>query len=99
LNLFKLMIHNIAHADIFEKDNELRRVKRNINILFTIKKDGTIGDQILILSAGDSIINEELHEFIEQTNGKWINNTGEDQLVILPVVSSLKEYSINKSEH
>jgi len=58
---------------------------RYYNVVMKIQKDGTIDKSILVFSVMDTVKVPFIINAIQQTNGNWINNSGEDQLIVLPL--------------
>ena len=58
---------------------------RYYEVIMKIHKDGTIDKSILIFSFMDTVKMPILMNAIHQTDGKWINYSGEDQVIVLPL--------------
>jgi hypothetical protein len=58
---------------------------RYYEAIMKINKDGTIDKSILIFSFMDTVKMPFIINAIHKTDGKWINYTGEDQIIVLPL--------------
>jgi hypothetical protein len=58
---------------------------RYYQAVMKIHKDGTIDKSILIFSYMDTVKVPIILDAIHQTDGKWINYSGEDQIIVLPL--------------
>ena len=60
-------------------------VDKYYNIKFTIDKNNKLGQNILIVSSQDIDSMPSLYSLIESTKDNWINHTGHDLEIVLPL--------------
>jgi hypothetical protein len=71
-----------GNNDEWNKNNE---IDKYYNIKFTIDKDNRLGKDILIESSADIDSMPSIYALMESTKDKWINHTGHDLEVVLPL--------------
>jgi hypothetical protein len=54
-------------------------------VLLRIEKNGVLGDDISIFMSNDSLMLPMILDVMRRTQGHWINHTGKEQMVVLPI--------------
>ena len=83
--LGRLMLNEVSNADRFS-DEDFHKIRHiYYDVQFRIDRTGKLGEQITINSVNDSSLRQTILQAMKKTQGHWINHTGKDMVVILPI--------------
>jgi hypothetical protein len=81
---------NRMHLNLDIEDS-LVHYNRYFELIFTISKEGSLKGDAFVFSIGDSTKAPYIIQALKRTQGKWINKTGRDVQVVLPIYTIYKE--------
>jgi hypothetical protein len=82
--LEKLVGYETSISDALQNDSFYKNEYLFYEVILNIGKDGTMGD-IWINSLYDTALASSILEAMKKTNGLWVNNSGSELVVVLPI--------------
>ncbi len=88
---FDKLVGRAYSSSIGDEPFKYEEINKFYEIQFTVGKNGNLGDSILVSSINDTIAVPYFLKMIRSTQGKWINRSGTDLLVFLPIYVTFSE--------
>ena len=83
--LGRLMLNEVSNSDRLSEEDFYKIHHIYYEVQFRIDKNGTLGEQVIINSVNDTSLRQTILQTMKKTQGHWINHSGKDLLVILPI--------------
>jgi hypothetical protein len=83
--LGRLMLDEVSNAESFNNRDFFKIHHIYYEVQFRIEKTGNLAEQIIINSVNDTSLRQSIMLAMKKTHGHWINHSGKDLLVILPI--------------